>query len=365
MAEQLQYLDSLNSKNTLFLIRQPSTGRILTGRRITPEQKDVYQKILRRKIPHVPYVRDILPEADGEFLVLQDYIQGITLEQLLQNRQVLTYQDAVWIGIQLCCALEELHASGIVHRDIKPANVMVTEQKEAFLIDFDISRTHKDGQRTDTAILGTRGYAAPEQFGFQQTDARTDIYAVGVLLNQMCTGEFPQTMHADPPLDKIIEKCVSIDPSGRYPNAASVRNALEAVYPEHRSNTMLTDTETHPVHTVKKQGIPGFRSGNPFYILLATLGYTFFTLLVLAIMTVATESVSNFIVSAVMILAPIVCYLFVFDVFSIRTRCVLVEKYRHTPRYRFYCGCLIAAGAVACFFILLVGINVVAPVFEK
>ena len=136
MAEELQYLDSLNSKNTLFLIRQPSTGRILTGRRVNPEQMAVYARIQQQEIPHVPYVRDIIQEADGQYLVLQDYIQGITLEQVLAERHFLTYPETAHIGVQICQALEGLHIFGIIHRDVKPANIMVTGDNNAYLIEL-------------------------------------------------------------------------------------------------------------------------------------------------------------------------------------------------------------------------------------
>ena len=207
MAEELQYLDSLNHKNSLFLIRQPSTGRILTGRRVTPEQKTVYARLLHQEMPYVPVVRDIIREADGQYLILQDYVQGISLEQILAERHTLSYPEAAHIGIQICKALKALHEFGIVHRDVKPANIILTPDNTAYLIDFDISRTRKDNQRLDTEILGTQGYAAPEQFGFQQTDARADIYSLGVLFNQMCTGVFPQIQLANAPMSHIIQKC--------------------------------------------------------------------------------------------------------------------------------------------------------------
>ena len=356
MAEELQYLDSLNSKNTLFLIRQPSTGRILTGRRVTPDQKDVYARIQQQEIPHVPFVRDIIPEADGQYLVLQDYVQGISLEEILADRHFLSYPEAAHIGVQICQALEGLHTFGIIHRDVKPANIMVTEDNTAYLIDFDISRTRKDDQRSDTEILGTQGYAAPEQFGFQQTDARADIYSLGVLLNQMCTSVFPQVQLADPPLSRIIQKCTEIDPKKRYPNAASVRKALEMAYPETK-----TEFVPPPISENKhKVGVPGFRSGNSFYILIAVLGYGIFAVFALAILSVAFRSLSDFIIAFCILAAPIGCYLFAFDLFKVRTNCKLVERYQNTQQYGFYCVCLAIVWLLIWFLVMFFGVGILS-----
>lgn len=360
MAEEFQYLDSLNSKNTLFLIRQPSTGRILTGRRVTPDQRDVYARIQQQEIPHVPFVRDIIHEADGQYLVLQDYVQGISLEQILAKRHFLSYPEAAHIGIQICQALEGLHTFGIIHRDVKPANIMVTEDNNAYLIDFDISRTRKDDQRSDTEILGTQGYAAPEQFGFQQTDARADIYSLGVLLNQMCTGVFPQAQLADPPLSRIIQKCTEIDPKKRYSNATSVRKALELAYPESK-----TEFVPPPIpENTHKIGLPGFRSGNPFYILIAVLGYGIFAVFTLAILSVAFRSLSDFIIAFCILAAPIGCYLFAFDLFKVRTNCRLVERYRNTQHYGFYCVCLAIVWFLIWFLVMFFGVGILTE-FEK
>ncbi len=356
MAEQLQYLDSLNNRNTLFLIRQISTGRILTGCRATPEQMEIYAKIREQQVPHVPLVRDIIREEDGQYFVLQDYVQGITIEQLLAKQHFLSCAETAHIGVQLCQALEKLHAAGIIHRDIKPANVMITEDSEVYLIDFDISRVQKDNRNADTRILGTQGYAAPEQFGFQQTDARTDIYALGVLLNQMGTGKFPQVQLANPPLAQIIQKCTEIDPQKRYAGAAEVKKALEAGYPECRTGAVVENAAP----AVKKNGIPGFRSGNPVHILLAVLGYGMFAIFAIAAVSAAFGSISNFIITVCMIAVPAGCYLFGFDLFGIRTRCWLVERYRHTRYYLFYCICLIAAWILLCMLVMFLGVGILS-----
>lgn len=356
MAEELQYLDSLNHKNSLFLIRQPSTGRILTGRIVTPEQKTVYARLLHQEMPYVPVVRDIIREADGQYLILQDYVQGISLEQILAERHTLSYPEAAHIGIQICKALKALHEFGIVHRDVKPANIILTPDNTAYLIDFDISRTRKDNQRLDTEILGTQGYAAPEQFGFQQTDARADIYSLGVLFNQMCTGVFPQIQLANAPMSHIIQKCTEIDPKKRYANTDAVRKALEMAYPECRVEHV---PPTNPEEELRS-GIPGFRSGNPFHILIAVLGYGAFAVFAMSISFVAFRSLVDFIIAFCLFAAPIGCYWFVFDLFGVRTNCRLVERYRNTQHYKFYCICLGIVWFIIWFLVMFFGVGILS-----
>ena len=106
---------------------------------------------------------------------------------------------------------------GIIHRDVKPSNVIL-QGKTAVLIDFDASRKYDASSRKDTQVLGTVGYAAPEQYGFTQTDSRADIYAVGVMLNVMLTGEHPSRTLAKGHLGRVIQRCTMISPQRRYPN---------------------------------------------------------------------------------------------------------------------------------------------------
>lgn len=354
MTEDLQFLDTLNPKGTVFLVRQPATGRILTGRRVPAPQAEVYTALQQIHPPHIPCVRAIQPEPDGQFLVLQDYIQGVTLETVLAQQHTLPWQQAVAVCIQLCEALESLHAQKLVHRDIKPGNVLLTEAGDAWLIDFDISRTCKDAQPRDTALLGTMGYAAPEQFGFQQTDARADLYALGVLLNQLCTGEFPQNKLVEGPLAKIVQKCIEIDPRQRYASATALRRALEYLCPEAAAPAAETPTAPPP----RPAGVPGFRSGNPLHILVAILVYGAFAIFALAVGFASFSSFSNFVVGATVLLGPVGCYLFAFDLFRIRTRCTLVERYRRTRQYPLYCVCVMLSWLLLCFFVMFLGVGV-------
>ena len=116
---------------------------------------------------------------------------------------------------RLCHGLKELHECGIIHRDIKPANLILQNPElpeSLYLIDFDAARLISGHKATDTALLGTRGYAPPEQYGFSQTDARSDIYALGCTFKEILGPQY----HGR--LIPILNKCCAIDPQARYQN---------------------------------------------------------------------------------------------------------------------------------------------------
>lgn len=184
---------------------------------------DVYRTLGRLRSPHLPEVFDV-KEENGRVSALEEYIQGDTLAFLLEEKP-LSEDTAGDILCQLCNALELLHGAGVVHRDIKPENIMM-RGKEAVLIDFDVSRMVKPEHDTDTRIMGTTGYAAPEQYGFSQTDARADIYAMGILLNEMLTKQHPSKHLAQGRFRPVIERCIEVNVDKRYATAAELREAV-------------------------------------------------------------------------------------------------------------------------------------------
>ena len=184
---------------------------------------EVYRKLLSVSCPNLPEIMEAA-ERDGMVAVLEEYIQGDSLAFLLAGA-CLTPAQARKITFQLCNALWVLHSLGAVHRDIKPENVIV-RGSEAILIDFDASRIFKSEISHDTQILGTTGYAAPEQYGITQTDERADIYSLGVLLNIMLTGKHPSKELASGKLGRIVQKCTMVNPKKRYKSVLYLMEAL-------------------------------------------------------------------------------------------------------------------------------------------
>lgn len=216
--EDFVFLEALNQRGTVFLARQRSSGRILVARQVPGGQTEIFETLRAMNAKHVPAVRAIEARQDGTTFVYEDYIQGVTLRQRMEEGPPLTRADAVWLGRQLCHALAPLHRENIVHRDIKPENIVLGADSQVYLIDFGIARFEKAGRSADTTLLGTHGYAAPEQFGFCQSDARADIYSLGVVLNQVVTGAFPNAARADGLLGEVIARCTNLDPQQRYSN---------------------------------------------------------------------------------------------------------------------------------------------------
>ncbi len=184
---------------------------------------EVYRKLLGISCPNLPQIMETA-ERDGMVAVLEEYIQEDSLAYLLEGA-LFSHAEARKIIMQLCNALWVLHKLGAVHRDIKPENVII-RGSEAILIDFDASRIFKSDTNQDTQILGTTGYAAPEQYGIAQTDERADIYSLGVLLNIMLTGKHPSKELASGRLGRIVQKCTMVNPEKRYKSVLYLMETL-------------------------------------------------------------------------------------------------------------------------------------------
>lgn len=184
---------------------------------------EVYRRMLGLNCPHLPKIYAV-KEENGQVQVLEEYIQGDTLNFLLTGKP-LPENSAKNILLQLCRALKVFHGIDAVHRDIKPENILIRGET-VVLIDFHASRISNPVNASDTRILGTNGYAAPEQYGFSQTDARADIYALGVLLNEMLTLEHPSRHLAEGSLRPVIERCIEVNVSKRFSDVAELEAAI-------------------------------------------------------------------------------------------------------------------------------------------
>ena len=164
---------------------------------------------------------------DEDVTVLEEYISGATLRHIVEaNGGTLKRELAVKYALDICNGLVFIHSLGIIHRDIKPSNIIITEQGEAVIIDFGIARLTDDSKYADTKNLGTAGNAAPEQFGISQSGPVTDIYAVGVLLNELLLGVHPTIDTPKGKLGKVINKCIMAQMSKRYQNVSELAEVL-------------------------------------------------------------------------------------------------------------------------------------------
>jgi len=173
-------------------------------------------------------------EQQEESYLVREYVEGDTLQELMEKEEPLSQQEAMEAALQVCKLINRLHQQNppVIYRDIKPQNVVRTHQGNYVLIDLDTARMYKEGIGEDTVFMGTRGLASPEQFGYQQTDARTDVYGLGMLLLYLLTGEYKrERKYEELPkqIKKVIIKCTEFNPKDRYSSMKEVERTLQKI----------------------------------------------------------------------------------------------------------------------------------------
>lgn len=245
------------------LVKERNGNKILVKKELPIAQLGIYQQLQSIRQPNLLEISDVYCEKNI-CVVLADFVSGKNLQEKLEEKGKLSYAEAMNYLAQILEGLAEIHRYHIIHRDLKPENILISTDGVIKLLDFGIARFQKENKSKDTMILGTVGYASPEQFGFQQTDVRTDIYAVGILLNKMLTGKMPhEGLVEDKRLRKIIEKCTEIDPKNRYMSVEELKKALWGRWWKKSAN----DSGKVWINDIKIKGveerywIPGFRTG--------------------------------------------------------------------------------------------------------
>ena len=302
--------------NETFLVKDRETFYVCKS--VLPTELDLYKKLVDIECPQIAriYGTDIVA---GTFCIVQEYVPGVTLERYLEMHGKLDEMSTCAIAYDICDALEALHGAGIIHRDLTPRNLIITEEGTLKVIDFGISRMEKEDASNDTELLGTAGFAAPEQYGFSQTSPRSDIYSLGVLMNYMRTHQFPKDELADGELRPVIEKCTMMDEKDRYQSVAEVKEELLAVGRYYKTGKVnrprkaakkrepvppLTKLNGEPFE--KPNSLPGFRQNEPIHRIIASLYYGF------AILTLFSGIISTGETLRETIIVPIVFFLVLF-----------------------------------------------------
>ena len=197
-----------------------SNGKQVVVRRYIGDCR-VYKKMVGIVHTNLPIVYDAVEDGD-RCLVIEEYVEGMTVGEVLETGRY-TAKGVEKVINQLVGALDVLHSNQIVHRDIKPENIMIRNDGVVKVIDFNISRVFEEKSNRDTRVLGTTGFAAPEQYGFAQTDLRTDIYALGILINVMLTGEHPSKKICSGKWGRIVKKCTQINPDERFQSVREIK----------------------------------------------------------------------------------------------------------------------------------------------
>ncbi|MBC1482113.1 protein kinase [Listeria sp. FSL L7-1485] len=282
--EQYKELDKLNDKeNPAILTRNISSGALFVRKVLPIGYTSVIEQLKNLSSNFLPKIEVMIPNGKN-LIVYEEYINGNNLADLIKVHSTFAPDEVTRLMLMLANALSELHANDIIHRDIKPSNIMISNDGILKLIDFDASRVYEVGKNQDTVNLGTIGYAAPEQYGYSQTDARSDIYSIGVLMLELLLGK---NTHPDQEnitsLEKIAVQAASFDPDKRYQTMEEFRTAIknDSLGPTFASELSdfasfeTTKKEIKPPSLPWYRHIPGFRTGRTWKTVIAVFGYIF------------------------------------------------------------------------------------------
>lgn len=225
--------------SSTFLVKETATGILCVlkwGRNRQTEflrnEMEIMKKMADRKLSGIPKAYRIF-EENGEVYLVREYIEGMSLAQMVLQKGGISEAEIYRISRKICQTAEQFQNPDepMIHRDIKPENIVVTPGGEVVFIDFGTMRSYKKDGSRDTFVVGTRGTAAPEQYGYTQTDQRTDVYAIGQTMLYMVSESYEMNQLSECAVSrrmkKIIEKACSFEPDKRYGDAAQLRRAVE------------------------------------------------------------------------------------------------------------------------------------------
>lgn len=225
--------------SSTFLVKETATGILCVlkwGRNRQTEflrnEMEIMKKMADRKLSGIPKAYRIF-EENGEVYLVREYIEGMSLAQMVLQKGGISEAEICRISRKICQTAEQFQNPDepMIHRDIKPENIVVTPDGEVVFIDFGTMRSYKKDGSRDTFVVGTRGTAAPEQYGYTQTDQRTDVYAIGQTMLYMVSESYEMNQLSECAVSrrmkKIIEKACSFEPDKRYGDAAQLRRAVE------------------------------------------------------------------------------------------------------------------------------------------
>ena len=262
---------TVSDKSEVFLVQHRETGRFYIKKHLSIYDRELYTSLKDMNIPGIPRIYHIA-EDGNRLIVIEEYINGTPLSSFISEHGPFSACDAADIISNLCDILSVLHSCTppIIHRDIKTSNIIISSDMQVTLIDFNASKKFDSGKNYDTCLMGTAEYAAPEQFGFSQSDARTDIYALGILLNILITGCFPKDVLCSGSAARVVTKCTQMDPARRYSSVLQLRSALR----------YMSDTPVKHLHPFLP---PGFRTMTWWKIIIALIMYPLLATLCLSL----------------------------------------------------------------------------------
>lgn len=299
-------ISALNEEHKVYLVQSALSGNIYVQKILDVYNLRVYEYLYRNPVAGIPRIINYY-EDSNQLIVIEEYISGTSLQEKIDNSD-LSVSDIRSYMIMLCNILEALHAMTppIIHRDIKPSNIIITSYNYAMLLDFNAAKQFSGQNESDTVLIGTPGYAAPEQYGFGSSSPKTDIYSLGIVLREMLGSITPAPdiapiLHR---LNLIADRCTQMTPAARYKSVAELKNAVsQSYYPaqhntstadnssqyahqnhDNANNAANTDTAKRAIHDSASRFLPpGFRTRTPWKMLLSSVAYLFIIWLCLSL----------------------------------------------------------------------------------
>ena len=215
----------IDAEHEVFLVRHISSGRIGVRKKCPSGMQPVYEYLKRAKLPGIPRIFALCRENET-LTVVEEFISGRSLREVLDRCGSFSPERAAFYTAVLASILEKMHGSvpPVIHRDIKPENVIITDSGDLCLVDFGAARFACKGKKRDTNLLGTPGYAAPEQYGFAPSGPEADVYALGMVFYEMVGPRREKNLPRR--LGNVMRKATSALPENRYRSAGELKRAL-------------------------------------------------------------------------------------------------------------------------------------------
>ena len=338
------------SESVDLCIYEPKKKLYIT-KSILPEDMSYYEIISGIDHPNLAKIDFIIPNGN-EMRVVREYISGDCLNDIIEGGKTYSESDAAQIVYDICSGLSALHRKNIVHRDINPNNIIITTDGYVKIIDYGIARLYKKNQIKDTINVGTPGYASPEQYGFSQSDNRSDIYSIGVLLNVLICGKHPSEQIAGGSAGKIIRKCIQIDARNRYSDICELMRDIDNNISFRKNRTERSE----PASIVDRiiANIPGIRTGKIYFIIPAMIWYAILLFIIVKTYISIKPGLINYISNTFMLIFtfifPTFCFHNVIDIWNLLP--VFKETSQKGKRAFFY-----ATGVLSVFIgIIFMGI---------
>jgi serine/threonine protein kinase len=321
---------AINEDHHIYLVQHQESHKIYIKKILDVYNIDIYQHLYEHPVTGTPRIIDFY-EENNRLTIIEEFVSGCSLRDKI-NRSQLTEAEILSYLADLCNVLEELHSSqpAIIHRDIKPSNIIITHYNRAILLDFNAAKHYSSAASEDTVLLGTQGYAAPEQYGFGASSPQTDIYALGILLKEM-QASLPQSTNR---FDSIVNRCTQINPSERFASITELKNAL--LHPASRGSMKFTP--------------PGFRTRTPWKMFLSSLFYFFAAWLSLSL---TVQNVSGIALWGERIFVLVIMLSVIFCSFNYMNIQRFVPLCQHKNRLIRYIGILLLDITVVFFLFML------------